>query len=260
MLHNQLVVELKRAFTKRNIFLWLSVIVLLPTIRFHMIRNGYQFYEPVEVFQETVSGIIPLLFPVIAIIIYLPSFLQEQRNNFITYTRTRVPLRIYIMSKALMNALLTGMVTFLLIFIPFIFIVYVEKHLGIINYSSPTENVRIPAVTFSQFLRYGDLAYGFIYSLWVAINGVVYSTIAFMLLLNVSNPFIALSLPFLFYHILNFVTGLLHVPMFSPLSTIFPFNVEQQPLWTVLVPFSLLFIVLIIIFIFSIKNREEWMI
>ena len=260
MLHNQLVVELKRAFTKRNVFLWLSVIVLLPTIRFHMIRNGYQFYEPVEVFQETVSGIIPLLFPVIAIIIYLPSFLQEQRNNFITYTRTRVPLRIYIMSKALMNALLTGMVTFLLIFIPFIFIVYVEKHLGIINYSSPTENVRIPAVTFSQFLRYGDFAYGFIYSLWVAINGVVYSTIAFMLLLNVSNPFIALSLPFLFYHILNFVTGLLHVPMFSALSAIFPFNVEQQPLWTVLVPFSLLFIVLIIIFIFSIKNREEWMI
>ncbi|KIP20168.1 ABC-2 family transporter protein [Anoxybacillus ayderensis] len=260
MLSNQLVVELKRAITKKNLFFWISIIVLLPTVRFYMVKEGYQFYEPIEVFHETVSGIIPLLFPVIAIIIYLPSFLQEQRNKFITYTRTRVPLHIYITSKGLVNALLTGIVTFLLIFLPFLFIVYFEQKLGIIHYSPSNEHMRIPAVTFSQFLSHGALTYGLIYSSWVAVNGIVYSTIAFMLLLNVSNPFIALSIPFLFYHILNFVTGLFHVAIFSPLSTIFPFNIEQQPLWTVLVPFSFLLIVLAIVFVFSIRNENEWMI
>ncbi|CUA78979.1 ABC transporter permease [Anoxybacillus suryakundensis] len=261
MLRNQPAVELKRALTKKNILLWFSMVIFLPASRFYMISKGYQFFEPVEVFQETISGIVPLLFPAIVIIVYLPSFLQEQRNKFITYTRPRIPLRTYIASKGLVNAFFTGVVTFLLIFIPFIFIVYVEKHLGIINYSSPTENVRIPAVTFSQFLRYGDLAYGFIYSLWVAINGVVYSTIAFILLLNVSNPFIALSIPFLFYHILNFVTGIFHVAMFSPLSTIFPFNIEEQPLWTIFVPFLFLIAFLVLAFVFTLRNDEkEWMI
>ncbi|WP_075039470.1 ABC transporter permease [Anoxybacillus sp. MB8] len=261
MLRNQLVVELKRALTKKNILLWLSIIIFLPASRFYMISKGYQFFEPVEVFQETISGIIPLLFPVIVIIVYLPSFLQEQRNKFIPYTRPRIPLHIYVTSKGFVNAFFTGVVTFLLVFIPFVFIVYVEKHLGIIHYSSPTENVRIPAVTFSQFLRYGDFAYGFIYSLWVAINGVVYGTIAFILLLNVSNPFIALSIPFLFYHVLNFVTGLFHVAMFSPLSTIFPFNIEEQPLWTVFVPFSFLIAFLVFAFVFTLRNDEkEWMI
>ena len=148
----------------------------------------------------------------------------------------------------------------MLIFLPFLFIVYFEQKLGIIHYSPSNEHMRIPAVTFSQFLSHGALTYGFIYSSWVAVNGIVYSTIAFFLLLNVSNPFIALSIPFLFYHILNFVTGLFHVAIFSPLSTIFPFNIEQQPLWTVLVPFSFLLIVLAIVFVFSIRNENEWMI
>ncbi|ALF10888.1 ABC transporter permease [Parageobacillus thermoglucosidasius] len=260
MLRNQLLVELKRACTVKNLLMWIAIIILLPTIRFCMISEGYQFYKPVEVFQEMVSAIIPLLFPALAIIIYLPSFLQEQRNKFITYTRTRIPLNTYLLSKGLMNAFLTGFVIFLLIFLPFVFIVYLEPNLGIILYTPIDENAHIPTVTFSQLLSYGDLTYGLIYSLWVSINGVVYSTIAFMLLLNLNNPFVALSIPFLFYHIFNFVTGVLDVPMFSPLSTIFPFNIEEQPLWTVLVPFSFLLIVLIGIFVFSMRNQKEWMI
>lgn len=260
MLRNQLLVELKRACTIKNLLMWSSIILLLPTIRFCMISEGYQFYKPVEVFQEIVSAIIPLLFPALVIIIYLPSFLQEQRNKFITYTRTRVSLNIYILSKGLTNALLTGLVIFLLIFLPFVFIMYLEPNLGIILYTPIDKNVHIPNVTFSHLLLYGDLTYGLIYSLWVSINGVVYSTIAFMLLLNLNNPFVALSIPFLFYHIFNFITGVLNVPMFSPLSTIFPFNIEEQPLWTVLVPFLFLLIVLIVVFVFSTRNQKEWMI
>ncbi|MGP7819730.1 ABC transporter permease [Niallia sp. 01092] len=260
MLGNQLLIELKRAFTVKNLLLWIAIIIILPTIRFNMIREGYQFFDPIEVFQEMVSTIISLLFPALAIIIYLPSFLQEQRNNFILYTRTRIPLNTYLLSKVIINTCLTGLVTFLLIFLTFVFAVYVEPHLGIIDYSPIDESAVIPRFTFSQFLSYGDLTYGVIYSLWVSINAVVYSSIAFMLLLIIDNPFVALSVPFLYYHIFNFVTGVLVAPWFSPLSTIFPFNIVEQPLWTVLVPFSFLLIVIIGLYVFAIRNRKEWMI
>lgn len=260
MLSNQLVVELKRACTVKNLLFWIAIIVFLPTIRFYTIRNGYQFYKPIEVFQETVSTIIPFLFPAIAISIYLPSFLQEKKNNFISYTRTRIPLSTYLLSKGLINACLTGLVIFLLIFIPFVFVVYLEPNIGIIHYTPIDKNAIVPDYTFSQLLSHGDLIYGLVYSLWVSINAVVYATIAFMLLLTSNNPFVALSIPFLFYHILNFLTGVLGVAMFSPLSTIFPFNIVEQPLWTVLVPFLLLLIILIGLLIFVKRNQKEWMI
>ncbi|WP_236611110.1 ABC transporter permease [Halalkalibacterium ligniniphilum] len=244
----------------KNLLLWAAILIVIPTIRFYTIKEGYQFSDPIEVFQEMVSTIISLLFPALAIIIYLPSFLQEQKNNFISYTRTRTSLNTYLLSKGIINACLTGIVMFLLVFLTFVFAVYVEPHLGIIYYSPIDENSVIPRVTFSQFLSYGDLTYGVIYSLWVSINAVVYSTIAFMLLLIIENPFVALSAPFLYYHIFNFITGVLAAPWFSPLSTIFPFNIVEQALWTVFVPFSFLLIVIIGLYIFAIRNRKEWMI
>lgn len=260
MLRNQLLVELKRACTVKNLLLWGAILVLIPTIRFSTIREGYQFFEPIEVFQEMVSAIIPLLFPALVIIIYLPTFLQEQKNNFIPYTRTRISLNTYLLSKSLINAFLTGFIIFLLIFLSFVFVVYVEPNLGIISYSPIDKNTVIPKFTFSQFLSYGDLTYGVIYSLWVSINAIIYSTIAFMLLLILDNHFVALSLPFLYYHIFNFITGVLQVPQFSPLSTIFPFNIVEQPLWTVLVPFLFLLIVIIGCYVFAIRNQKEWVI
>lgn len=260
MLKKQLVVEMKRTFTIRNLLVWLSIIIILPAVRFYGISEGYQFYKPIEVFQETVSAFIPLLFPALAIIIYLPSFLQEQKNNFIMYTRSRVPLKTYILSKGIINAFLTGLTMFLLIFSTFIFVVYLEPHLSIINYTPIDENTFIPTYTFSSILSYGDIVYGIIYALWVSINAVIYSTIAFMLLLILDHPFVALSAPFLFYHIFNFITGVLDVAQFSPLSTIFPFNIEEQPLWTAMIPFCFLLIILIGTYVFVLQKQRDWVI
>jgi hypothetical protein len=260
MLKKQLLVEVKRALTFRSLLIWLSIIVILPAVRFYIINDGYQFYKPIEVFQETVSAFVPLLFPALAIIIYLPSFLQEQKNNFIKYTQPRIPLNTYILSKGIINAFLTGIVIFLLVFFTFIFVVYIEPHLGIIYYTPIDENAFIPTYTFSSVLAYGDLVYGFTYAIWVSINAVLYSSIAFMLLLILDNPFVALSVPFVFYHVFNFITGVLNVAQFSPLSTIFPFNIEEQPYWTVMVPFCFLLIILIGICSFVLKKRKDWVV
>jgi hypothetical protein len=261
MLTTQLWIEFKRALTVKNILIWLSIITLIPLVSFYLVREGYMFFKSVEVFQEMVGRIIPLIFPVLVIIIYLPNFLQEQKNNFITYTRPRVPLGVYILSKGIINAFLTGFTILLMMFFSFTFAVFVEPHyLNIIEYSPIVRGNHYSSVTFSQLLKYGDLTYGIVYSLWVAINAVIYSTIAFLLMLIIRLPFVALSAPFLFYHIFNFVVGVFGIARFSPISTIFPFNIEQQPLWTVLVPFTFLLMVLCILYFIVNRNKEGWMI
>lgn len=253
-------VEIKRAYTAKNLLKWIFIILLIPTISFFPLMNGYRFYEPVELFQSMTAAIIPLLFPVLSIIIYLPSFLQEKKNNFIFYTQPRIPLQTYILSKGLVNVFLTGFIIFLLIFLSFVFAI-IEPNLGIIEYDIPHSVYGgMSEVTFSQLLVYGDFMYGLIYSLWVSINAIIYSSISFMLMLLIRSQFVALSVPFLFYHIFNFITGVLGEAKFSPISTIFPFNIVQQPLWTVLVPFSFLLISLIVLIVVGVRKQEDWVI
>lgn len=181
MLGNQVKVELKRTLTLKNILLIAAMVILLPALKFYSIYDSYIFYKPMEVFHETVSTIIPLLFPAIIIVLYLPMFIQEQRNNFIKYTTTRVPLNTYLASKGIVNVLVTGIATFLLIFLPFLFVFYIEPSLDIVTYTQIDQNSRIAAdATFTQiFNNYGALAYGIAYSLWVALNAILYCTIAF---------------------------------------------------------------------------------
>ena len=242
----------------KNIFIWLVIIILLPLISFYTVMEGYSFFKPIEVFHQIVGRIIPLFFPIIVIILFLTNFTQEQKNNFITYTRPRIPLNIYILSKGLMNAFLTGAIIFLTIFLSFVFSVYIEPHyLKFIDFSYEGNTY---SVTFYQFLPYGDFTYGIAYSLWVSINAILYSTISFLLLLLLRRSFVALSAPFLFYHIFNFVAGVFGVAKFSPVSTIFPFNIQLQPLWTVLVPFTFLLIISLFLYSKVIRNKEEWMI
>lgn len=261
MLTGQLWIELKRAIKIKNILKWLIIILVIPISSFYPVIEGIYYFYSVEVFQQMVGLFIPLVFPVLVVFIYLPDFVQEQKNNFITYTRPRIPLNLYILSKGLMNAFLTGFILFLMVFFSFVFAVFIEpNYLQIIAFSPPVEGNYSNGVTFSQFLKYGDLVYGLVYSIWVALNAILYTTISFLLLLIIRQPFVALSVPFLFYHVFNFVAGVFGVARFSPLSTIFPFNIEQQGFWTTMVPVTFLIIVASILYILVVRKREEWMI
>ncbi|MED4170589.1 ABC transporter permease [Priestia megaterium] len=261
MLIAQLCLEFKRAMNVKNILTWLFIILILPLIAFFPISQGYIFFSPIEVFQEILGGFIPLIFPVLAIIIYLPIFRKEQKDNFITYTRPRVSLSSYILSKGIINAVFTGLIIFLMLLFSYVFVQFIEPNsFNMVQYFKPSENNQPSNVTFSQLLKYGDFIYFLAYSIWVTLNAIVYTTISFLLMLIMRRTFIALSVPFLIYHIFNFIAGILGVARFSPLSTIFPFNIEQQSLWTVLVPFALLLLILLFLFFRVICNKEEWMV
>lgn len=259
MLHKQLAIELKRALSMDRILLW-AVMIITPTlIQFFIIKDGYVFNNSIELFQRLISGFIPILFPIFMILIYTDSFINEKKHNYLTYTRTRIWLPTYLISKGIVNSMLAFLVSFLLVFLPFLFAIYIEPNSTIINYGTQTNNP-VSKMTFNQFLTYGTLTYGIVYSLWVALNGMVYATLSFLLSLCIKNPFIALSIPFVWYQSMNFTTGILGFATFSPLSTIFPFNLTQQELWTILIPFTILVLVILGLILFLSKRQSsEWL-
>jgi hypothetical protein len=256
-LRNQLKYELRKLLNINNIVFWLFIIVIFHLVKFFMIKNNYIFDRPTDTYIILLREIIPLFFPAIVVIICIPSFLGELRHNFIMYTRTRVPIQIYLFSKAIVYMVVTGIVVFLLLFLPFLFITYIEPKLGIIQYTQDVSMMRDVRVTFFYFMKYGTLVYALVYSSWVTVNAMIYSTIAFVLLLLLDNAYLALSLPFIYYNVGNFVTAVLGLEIFSPAITIFPFNIGEQPLWTVLVPFAVLVVILLVLLLLLVKNKRE---
>lgn len=246
MLGHQIKVEFNRILNGKQIVKWLLLIFVFPTIQFLLIKDNYVYYRHLDFFLRLNSNFVPLLFPILMTLVYTTEYVGEQKNNFIQYTRLRIPLSTYLLSKLITNAILSFIIAFFIVFIPFVFAMYVEPVLGIVKLS-PTEGNPIPYTTFEQFLFLGTFLYGIIYSLWVGLNGSMYATMALLFLMILEKPFIALSIPFIYYLMTNYIIQVLGLDRFSPASTIFPFSMDQQPLWTVFVPFSILFLILVIL-------------
>ncbi|MBS4189809.1 ABC transporter permease [Bacillus sp. FJAT-49705] len=256
MLGHQLKAEFKRVATWRQFTIWMLLILVIPTIQFLLIKDNYVFYRHLDLFLRLNSNFIPLLFPIIMVLVNTIHFVGEQKNYFIQYTRIRIPLSTYLFSKLLTNAVLSFSIAFLITFIPFVFSMYIEPYLGIVKLY-PTEGNPIPYTTFEQLLFLGTLPYGIIYSLWVGLNGMMYATIALLALMILEKSFIALSIPFMYYLLANFITQALGFDKFSPSNTIFPFSISQQPLWTVFVPFTILCIAVIILGLYLKENMNK---
>lgn len=257
-MNHLLKVEWQKAITLQRILLGLAIIFIPTSIQFFLVKTGYMFYRPVDVHTEIVGSVIALLFPLFFIILYANSFAAERKDNFIAYTKIRTSLSSYIMAKGIVNAVLVFITAFAMVFLPFLFIVYIEPSLGIIVYESSDLNSFSSSVgTFEIFLQYGSLTYGVIYSTWVAINAVLYATVAYVLTLIIKNTFLALSLPFLWYFVMNFVAGILGHPEFSTTSTVFPFNITAQPIWTIFIPFAVHLLVLTGLIVYIKKTYEE---
>ncbi|MGX4667945.1 ABC transporter permease [Cerasibacillus sp. JNUCC 74] len=256
MIFQQVKNEFKKTITLPHILLWTIFILLLPTIKYIQIINGYVFYRQLDIFLRVNSDFIPLLFPLLVILVYTTNFIGEQKNNYLTYVCPRIPLNKYFYSKLIVNGCLSFTVAFLMIFIPFVFIMYIEPLLNITQLDNPNGN-SIPVTTFEQLLVAGTLTYGVVYSLWIGINGMLYASFGLLLLMLSKKPLIALSFPFIYYLVFDFITQVLGAFQFSPSATLFPIAISQQPLWTVLIPFGLLLIINIILVLLVRKKVND---
>ena len=243
--------EFNKAFKVKRVILFILIIFAPFIIQFLMIKDGYTFYFPIEVFEESFSGIIPLLFPIFSIIIYSDNYYKERKNNFISTVYTRTFFNKYIVAKGVVNFCITFLVLFVSIIIPFIFLTYIEPLLGLIEYTAVTNKTILPTRnTLAVISEKSHILYAIIYSFWVAINGAFYATFAFLLTIFSTNYFTAMTTPIIFYHLGNFLLPTLSLEIFSPLISVFPFSIQQQPLWILFIPFLILFLINLLIGIY----------
>lgn len=251
-------IEFKKALSIKFLIVSLILIFLPLIVVLPIINGSYTFFEPIEVHAQLISSsAIALLFPILLIPLNAGSYANEKKDNFLLYVRPRTMLSNYVVAKGLVNAIVTFAVAFLMIFIPFVFIQYIDPALNIIQYT--TDFYQPPSAgTFGFLAEKSILLYGIGYSLWVAINGALYATIAYLLSICFKNKFVALSIPFLWWVIMNFVTAVLGIEMFSPVYTVFPFTITAQPIWTIFVPFTILILVIIGLMAFIKTESKVW--
>ncbi|BBW97131.1 ABC transporter permease [Geobacillus sp. FSL W8-0032] len=257
MLGHQVKVEFLKAFTWRQWVVWAALVLVLPSIQFALIKDGYVYYRQLDLFLRVNSNFVPLLFPIIMILVYAISFPSEQKNYFLPYVRIRTSLTTYFFGKLIANAILSFLIAFFIVFLPFVFCMYVEPHLGIVRLY-PTDGNPIPHTTFEQLLVLGTLPYGILYSLWVGLNGMMYATMGLLLDMILEKAFVALSIPFIYYLLGNFIAQVLGYDQFSPTYAIFPFSISQQPLWTAFVPFGVLCLIVVILIVYLKERLHQY--
>ncbi|WP_157739587.1 hypothetical protein [Paenibacillus physcomitrellae] len=164
------------------------------------------------------------------------------------------------------NFMLTFCIFFIFIFGYFVFAYYIEPQIGLVQYDpsffalngTTAKEYTLHQNTFSQLFKYGSLTYGVVYSLWVAVNAALFAAFAFLLVLLVDRPFLALSIPFAFYLVQSFFMGAFGLVKYQFFQAVFPFNYAQQPIWTSFVPTAVLIaICLILLGYFKVSNRME---
>nr|WP_276541049.1 ABC transporter permease [Salipaludibacillus agaradhaerens] len=245
-----------KATTKLRIIVLVLLILTLPIIKFVLVKDNYVYYRQLEIFLRTNSDFVPILFPIIMVLAYSIYFVSEQSNNYLQYVNSRMSLEKYFSSKLIVNATISFITAFLIIFLPFIFIMYIEPLLNIITLSPAGENP-IPYTTFEQLLTYGTLSYGALYSFWIGVNGALYASFSMLLLMLNKQPLIAFGVPFIYYTVGNFLTQLLSIDQFSPTLSLFPFSISQQQIWTIFIPFSILFMINIVLFLILIRSLRR---
>ena len=258
MLKQQIGVEFKQVFTFNRVLTWFLIITVPVWIQFLIINDGYFFTDNIDLYGRLLNGISAMIFPILVLFVFADTIVHERNNNYLTYTKIRIDFNTYLNAKIIVNGLLSFGVLFLYAFLPFLFSQYINPQVAFIpNVGGGGD---LPGtVTFDQFLVYGPFAYGFMFSLWVGINGVLYATLPLILCLILDNSFVALSIPFVWYQAMSFVSAMLGISKFAPLYTVFPYSITQQELWTVLVPFTILLLTVLMSYLYLKKrNSTEW--
>ncbi|WP_256846953.1 ABC transporter permease [Paenibacillus sp. Pae108] len=257
-LKHLLAIELKKRLSIKVVMISLAFIFLPLLVGLPLINGAYVFFRPIEVHSRLFeTSAISLLFPALLVPLLASSYAKEKKDHFLSYVQPRTDLSDYVVAKGLASAIVAFVVAFLMIFIPFLFIQYVDPLFNMIQYTTEYfERVRVG--TFEFLAEKSFFLYGAVYSLWVAIHGALYVTMGYLLSIYINNKFVALSIPFLWWFVGHYVTGISGLEKFSPIYTVFPFGITPQPIWTVFVPFTALILVIVILLTLIKTKQIVW--
>ncbi|WP_434751991.1 hypothetical protein [Paenibacillus amylolyticus] len=247
-------IEISNSYRLPNLLL--TVIFTAFMLGFGIYRSkSYTLRDSLDYYGLIIESILPLFFPALVVLIFVTSFAGEIKHRFLVYTRTRRPILETLKIKQQANIIITFIVFFLMIFIPFIYVFYIDPMMGKTvfypeYYNLTKENITQDTYnrhTFTNFLEYGKLIFGLTYSTWVGINACLYAAITFQLVLLTRNTLLALSIPFIAYVVGSFTLSALKLQAFQPNQVVFPLGHSQEPIWTSLLYITILLSILIVL-------------
>lgn len=230
-------------------FRWPLTVVLvfglLPVSWRYGERSSYGLEGPFGAYTYLLSGnsVLPLIFPLVAILPYAVSFTGKINNRYLTYARARASVR-ELLGREMFRC---WAVTFC-VFAAFGILPQLFVEFGDIAYS--TEDVGPEGVaayeqryhSFGQFLPYGQWAAVIAYSGYLALTASLYAVLALCSAVVVRNRVLGLALPWMAYFATMLAMALFWLDAYSP-ALAYPFSLTQLPLGNFAYPLSGLLLV-----------------
>ena len=232
---------------------WLLAILaaLIPVVRLAVGARAHILGSSTDVFAYMMRDAVPIAFPVIVVVFGCLSLTWSLNHRFLVLTRTREDVTVRLRRLFLVNAAVVGAVMAATTLLAALVAYWVVPAFGLVEFRPQYIGITPEKVhamdlannTWSFLLAHGAPVYALVYALFVGVSGALWASLAFTLVLLVPNRYLALSLPFVIYHMGNLASGILQAPRFSPASSVFPFNITAMPLWTAFVPMTVLALV-----------------
>ncbi|QBO35966.1 hypothetical protein EQG49_05580 [Periweissella cryptocerci] len=226
--------EINKLLNLKNILITIALILIMPVINLIILtpKNAYTNYY--QFFLDVTGNVVALSFPLIITVVYAVKMTNEKRNSYLAYVQMRTELKKYYLTKLKVAALIGFGAGFLYVFIPTIFTLYLAPQMGLvyIDHLNPQMTIFEP---FNTIVNLGKFPFIFIYSLWLGINGVAYSVLAQLLVLRISNIFVAFFSTTILYVLFELLTQAIpFLNAYSPINTLFPYSSTVNIAWWVL--------------------------
>ena len=234
------------------------LIIAFPVVSALAVADSYALTTPMQLFTMMLSGFLPLLFGVVAVCFGCLPLTWRLNHGFAALTAVRGSIRADLARRALVNAITVGGIFFLTVVVAAIVAFEVVPRADLVTFR-PESMLNYPdGAPFSPAqIRQDDLSnntwsflyaagwplYAFVYATFVGVSAALWATAGFAAVLLVANRYLALALPFLAINLVDFPVQVAGMAQFSPLISVFPFNISAQPLWTAFVPLAVLALV-----------------
>lgn len=212
-----------------------TIIVVAPTLLAITQARSSPARDRLELFSLGWSDLIPLVFPLLISVVFLPRLADELANGGTRALRTRIPLGRFLATRTAQVAVIAFACFAIAVFVSWLlaFSATAGQLDALISapergetYSDPSQRHR-----FTGLLDVHPVAFGVFYAGWVGINAAAYTTLGVAALVWVQNRFAALAVPFVAYLIISVGSAVSGHASFGSSTAIFPFSLVQVPVW-----------------------------
>lgn len=156
---------------------------------------------------------VPVAYPFIVLLPVVLPLSQEMQKRWIFYTRSRVPIRAYLVRLAWRNVWLVFALFFAYVVLVFAVFYYGGSLLGI-DYD-PSALVMAPGERLARLTTLLDIhpmVYAVVYATWHGLNAAIWATVGFVALLLIRQRILALTVPFAIFAVLSILMGIAGPP------------------------------------------------